>query len=74
MTPEQQHEQARAGRRAALVIAGTAVLWVLASFIGAQLGLSNRMRALVDMLALAGFVWAFWMIYQIWRMRRNNQG
>lgn len=64
----------RKGRRAALMIAGTAVFWILATFIGGQAGLDNRTRALFDLIALAGFVWAFWMIFQIWRARRNNQG
>ena len=70
--PTDRH--ARTGRRAALVIAGTAALWVLTTLIGAKLGLSNRVLALFDMLALAGFVWAFWMIYNIWRMRHDSQG
>jgi threonine/homoserine/homoserine lactone efflux protein len=70
----QTDRQAQAGRRAALVIAATAALWVLSTMIGAQLGLSNRVLALFDMLALAGFVWAIWMIYNIWRMRQDSQG
>jgi len=74
MTENSEHEQARKGRRAALMIAGTAVLWILSTFIGGWIGLSNRMLALFDLVALAGFIWAFWMIFQIWRMRQNNQG
>ena len=70
----ERENQSRKGRQAALVIAGTAVFWVLAILIGGQLGLSNRMLALFDMLALAGFIWALWMIFQIWRARQNNQG
>lgn len=64
----------RMGRRAALVIAGTAVLWVGANFIGTKAGLDHRMLALFDLLALAGFVFALWMVYQIWRARQDNQG
>ncbi|SLN34017.1 hypothetical protein PEL8287_01661 [Roseovarius litorisediminis] len=67
-------QQAQKGRFTAMVIAGTAVFWVLATLIGGQLGLSNRVRALFDMLALAGFIWAFVLIYQIWRDRQSNQG
>ncbi|WP_371223561.1 DUF5337 domain-containing protein [Roseovarius sp. 2305UL8-3] len=74
MKTEQQDQIARKGRITALVIAGTAVFWVLASFVGAQMGWNNRTRALFDLLALAGFVWAFVLIYQIWRARQNNQG
>ncbi len=71
---EQQDQIARKGRITALVIAGSAVFWVVTSFIGAQMGWDNRTRALFDLLALAGFIWAFVLIYQIWRARQNNQG
>ncbi len=67
-------DQILVGRRAALVIAGTAILWVAATFIGAKLGLSQRVLALFDLMALGGFLWAIWMIYNIWRARRDNQG
>lgn len=71
--PQQDQEIARIGRRAALVIAGTGVLWVLATLIGAQLGLSQRVRALFDLMALGGFVYAFVLIYQLWRARQGNR-
>ena len=38
------------------------------------MGLSQRVRALFDLMALAGFVWAFVLIYQIWRARQGQQG
>ncbi|WP_162933024.1 DUF5337 domain-containing protein [Roseovarius sp. EL26] len=66
--------EAQKGRHVALVIAGTAVFWVLASLIGGVLGISHRMLALFDLVALAGFIWAFWMIFQIWRARQDKQG
>jgi threonine/homoserine/homoserine lactone efflux protein len=65
--------QARAGRRAAMVIAGTAILWVAATMIGTSFGLSQRELALFDLMALGGFLWAVWMIYNIWRARQDNQ-
>lgn len=64
----------RSGRKAALVIAGTGVFWILATLIGAEYGWSNRTRALFDVIALAGFGLAVVMIYKIWRMRQNDQG
>lgn len=64
----------RKGRFTAIVIAGTGVFWILATLIGGELELSNRIRALLDMLALAGFIWALVLTYQIWRARRDNQG
>jgi hypothetical protein len=74
MMPDQTDQIARKGRFAGLVIAGTAVFWIVATLIGGQLGWDNRTRALFDLLALAGFIWAFVLIYQIWRLRQSNQG
>lgn len=63
---------ARQGRITALVIAGTMLIWLAVQFIGPQLGLAGRYALLVDLLALAAFIWAFVNIYQIWRKRQNN--
>ena len=65
---------ARKGRQAAMVIAATALLWVLATLIGDKEGFSQRLRLLFDLLALAGFIFAFWLIFQYWRARQDNQG
>jgi threonine/homoserine/homoserine lactone efflux protein len=74
MMSDKDAETARKGRFTAMVIAGTGVFWVLATFIGGEMGLSQRVRALFDLMALAGFVWAFVLIYQIWRARQDKQG
>ncbi|MDX5382146.1 MAG: DUF5337 domain-containing protein [Rhodobacterales bacterium] len=74
MTRERDTELARKGRTVAIVIAGTGVFWILANLVGGQFGLTNRTRALLDLMALAGFVWALWMIYQIWRLRQDDKG
>lgn len=63
-------KQARQGRIIALVIAGVGVFWILATMIGAEYGWSQRTRALFDLLALAGFGVAIWMIYGLWRNRQ----
>ncbi len=63
---------ARAGRRAALVMAGTGVLWALATWAGGALGLPQRLRALADLFALAGFGLGLWMTYQLWRARQRD--
>lgn len=68
----QGHSDA-AGKRLALVIAGVGVLWVCANIAGSYLGLSNRMRALFDLVALAGFGWAFWIAIGIWRSRQSDK-
>lgn len=63
---------AQKGRTVALVIAGTMLLWLAAQFVGPAIGLSARVAVLFDLIALAGFIWAFVGIYDIWRMRRNQ--
>ncbi len=74
MAKPDQEKLARKGRVAALVIAGTAIFWVGALFIGGKLELSQRMLALFDLIALAGFIFAFALIWQIWRARRELEG
>ncbi|MEM8538214.1 MAG: DUF5337 domain-containing protein [Pseudomonadota bacterium] len=59
----------RAGQRIALIVAGTAVLWVLANLLGAEYGWSVRTRALFDLVALAGFGFALWQTFRLWRRR-----
>ena len=63
----------RAGRRAAIVLAGTGLFWIAATWIGGALGLENRVRALFDLIALAGFGLALWMTYQAWRERQDDE-
>ncbi|MBS0124290.1 DUF5337 domain-containing protein [Thetidibacter halocola] len=63
----------RKGRQIALVIAGTGMAWIAATAIGASAGWTHRTLALFDMAALAGFAFAIWMIYGLWRERRNNK-
>lgn len=67
-------EEARAGQRVALIMAGTGVFWVLITLIGSKYGWSNRTRAFFDLAALAGFGFALWQTFQLWRMRRNDKG
>jgi hypothetical protein len=62
-----------AGKRLALVIAGVGVFWVCANVAGSYLGLSNRIRALFDLAALAGFGGALWIAIGIWRSRQNDK-
>jgi threonine/homoserine/homoserine lactone efflux protein len=74
MGAEQDNKIYKAGRRAGLVMVGTAVFWIAATYLGGELGLSNRTRALFDLMALAGFGLALWMTYQVWRLRQNDKG
>lgn len=62
----------RKGRVAALVVAGAMSIWILAQWVGPQLGLAGRYALLVDFAAMAAFVWAFVVAMQIWRARRKD--
>ncbi len=66
-----QDKSARQTRLVALVIAGTMILWMAGQQIGAELGLPLKYTLLLDLAALAGFVWALVVTYQIWRARRT---
>jgi threonine/homoserine/homoserine lactone efflux protein len=65
---------AKAGQRAALVLAGVGVFWVLATWAGDALGWSTRLRALFDLVTLAGFAFALYTTWQVWRLRRADRG
>ena len=67
-------KEARAGQRVALIIAGVGVFWILANVIGDGYGWSNRVRAIFDLAALAGFGFALWQVYRLWRARQDDRG
>ncbi|NIP71440.1 MAG: hypothetical protein GTO04_20480 [Planctomycetales bacterium] len=74
MAGQPDPEIARQGRIVALVIAGAMLLWMGAQFVGAKLGIDTRYMFLIDLFALAAFVWALIVTYQIWRKRRDSEG
>ena len=47
------------------------VVWMGAQWLGGQIGLETRFVFLFDLAAIAGFVWAMVVTYQIWRGRRG---
>lgn len=63
--------RARQARLVGIVLAVTIVLWMGAQLVGAELGLEARYAFLFDLAAIAGFVWALVVTYQIWRGRRG---
>ncbi|KGM88679.1 hypothetical protein rosmuc_01516 [Roseovarius mucosus DSM 17069] len=65
---------ARKGRTVGVVIAATMLIWMAAQWLGAQMGWPIRFVFLFDLAAIAAFFWALVVTYQIWRMRRDNQG
>ena len=54
-------------------MAATGVFWILATYVGEKLGLSMRIRALFDIVALAGFGVALYMTYKLWRSRQTDE-
>ena len=66
------NQQTRQGRLVAVVIAGTMILWLAGQWIGGAIGLPERYVFLFDLLALAGFLWAMIVAFQMWRNRQNN--
>lgn len=61
----------RKGRVAALVIAGTMLLWMLMQAIGAHLGWPARLAFLFDLAAIAALFWALVVTYQVWQGRKK---
>jgi len=68
---ETKDKTGKAGRRVALVVAGTGIFWVLANLIGSEYGWSSRTQAFFDLAALAGFGAAFWIAIGLWRARKD---
>jgi Family of unknown function (DUF5337) len=62
---------ARQQRLVAFVLAGTMIAWVGLQWMGGVMGWDARYAFLFDLAALAGFIWALVVTYQIWRQRRN---
>mgnify|MGYP000064515674 CR=1 FL=1 len=74
MNDERDKAMARKGRITGAVIAVAGLSALLAPWIVGQLGLTIRHEMLIYLGSLAGFVWAFVNIYQLWRMRQDSQG
>jgi Family of unknown function (DUF5337) len=70
-TPGPQPDQTRDIRLVAVVIAVTMLLWMGAQVVGADMGWPPKYALLIDLAALAGFIWALVVTYQIWRKRRT---
>lgn len=69
----QDTDLARKGRRIALFIAGVGLFWILIVAIGAEYDWPLRLRALFDLVALAGFGLGLYMTYTLWRMRQTDK-
>ncbi len=63
----------RERRGIAILVAGVGLGWILVTAIGAEYGWSQRLRALFDLAALAGFGVAIWKIIGQLRARRDEK-
>lgn len=61
---------AREMRKVAIVIAVTALLWLLGQAVGGLFGLEGRYAFLFDFAAIAAFFWAIVIVFQNWRKGR----
>ena len=68
---EREKELARLGRLISIVIAATMLLWMGAQYVGGRVGLPDQYVFLFDLFALAGFLWALIVTFQLWRKRRE---
>ena len=57
-------------RLAGTVLVMTMILWMGAQVVGGEMGWAPRYVLLIDLAALAGFLWGLVTTYQIWRKRR----
>jgi spore maturation protein SpmA len=69
--PDRKAEVSGKAKRVALVIAGTMLLWLGGQRIGAEMGVPLKYSFLIDLAAMAGFIWAMVVTYQIWRDSRT---
>ncbi len=67
------NDQERQKRLVALVIAGSGLFWVVALALGDMLGWTQRTLAFFDLAALAGFTMGLWLLFGLWRARRDRK-
>ena len=63
----------RQQRLVACVLVATMVGWIGVQWLGGVMGWNTRYAFLADLAALAAFLWALVVTYQIWRDRRNER-
>lgn len=68
----EDRKNGRLARQISIVIAATMILWMAAQWIGGALGLPSEYVYLFDLFALAGFLWALIVTWQLWRKTRQS--
>jgi hypothetical protein len=69
MPPQHDHIQAKKGRTAGLVIAGSMLVWLGMQWAAVELNMSSRYMLLLDLAVMAAMVWSLVVTFQIWRTR-----
>ena len=59
-------------RLASIVILVTMLGWMGISFLGGRLGLPVRYAFLADFAAIAAFIWALYVLFNVWRARQGG--
>lgn len=70
-TEPDEARQASQMRLVGIVLVATITAWIGAQWLGGQMGWQARFVFLFDLAALAAFIWALLVTYQIWRQRRD---
>lgn len=63
----------RQARIASIVILLTFPTWLGASWLGGKMGWEARFAILFDLIALAAFLWALVVLFQVWRQRQQDE-
>jgi hypothetical protein len=63
--------RARQARLVGIVLVAAMMLWLGAQWLGGKMGWEARYVFLFDLAAIAAFVWALVVTYQIWRGRQG---
>ncbi|MEM0936650.1 MAG: DUF5337 domain-containing protein [Pseudomonadota bacterium] len=71
MSHEHDRQIAKRGRMVALVIATAGLAAIFAPYIVTGLGLAPRFEFLIYLAAMAAFLWAIVVTWQIWRARNG---
>ncbi len=66
-----QETQKRQMKLASIVIAVAMLGWIVMSWVGGKLGLPVRFAFLVDLAAMAAFLWALIVLFKVWRQRQD---
>ena len=63
---------ARQQRLAGMVLAATGVGWLGLQWLGGRMGWPMRYAFLIDLMAMAAFIWALTVTWRVWRRRKSG--